>query len=193
MRGTAGHVIRERALRFMTLGLALSAAACTIVISPGSVPRPDVVYEPDIAGRITDVSHDGVTDTYTVTVAGETFDIGPDALSLDGSPGSSDSFLVYGEDGEVEWYASIGIASTEPWAGCAILITENAWDAGDSIIFGFEVDTGDEAVVGVSLRKASAWDRDIELLEDGRYPTPYTDWCIDIRGQVETVSEGAGG
>jgi hypothetical protein len=168
----------------------VALAACTFEIGPPSVPRPDVIYEPDLVGPITEVTHDGITDTYTVTVAGESFDIGPDAASLEGSPGSSDSFLIYGTDGGTGWYASIGIASTEPWAGCAMLYTPDAWDVGDSILFAFTPE--DDSVIGILLPKATAWDQTIQLSEEGRYPEAYTDWCIDMNGRVEQVFEGAG-
>jgi hypothetical protein len=181
--------IREKVLRASGLGLLVALAACTFEIGPPSVPRPDVIYEPDLVGPITEVAHDGITDTYTVTVAGESFDIGPDAVSLDGSPGSSDSFLIYGTDGGTTWYASIGVASTGKRAGCAALSNSDAWDAGDAIVFAFTGDSKSDAV-GVRLPKSDEWDEDIDLEPDGRFPAYYNRWCIDLRGRVSAVYPG---
>ena len=150
-----------------------------------------MVYEPDLVGRITDVTHDGISDTYTVTVAGETFEIGPDAVSLVGSPGRSDSFLIYGTDDDKTWYASIGIDSIGQRAGCAALDISDAWDAGDAIVFAFIGDSKSDAV-GVQLPKADEWDEDIDLEPDGRYPASYNWWCLDLHGRVSAVYPGAG-
>jgi hypothetical protein len=184
--------IRPKAVQSLAIGFLVALAACTIEIGPPSVPRPDVVYEPDIAGPVSDGECDRATDTCTLTVGGETFEIGPNAHALYGEGrGGSDTLLLYGSDGGMEWYASISIASTEPWAGCAILATPDAWDAGDSILFAFTLE--DDSVIGMQLPKAIAWDHSIQPQEDGRYPPPYTDWCIDMDGRVERVFEGHGG
>jgi hypothetical protein len=183
---------RVLAFRSAALGFLFALAACQIVIGPTPVPRPDVIYEPDIVGPITDVSHDGTTDTYTVTVGRQSFVIGPAAVSLEGSPGSSDSLLVYGNDGEVEWYASIGIASTGHRAGCAALNSSDAWDAGNAIVFAFASDTEDDDVVGLRLPKADEWDEEIDLEADGRYPASYNWWCLDLHGRVSAVYPGTG-
>lgn len=183
--------MRAKAIQSLALGSLVALAACTFVIGPPSVPRPDIVYEPDLVGRITNVTHDGISDTYTVTVAGETFDIGPDAVRLEGSPGRSDSFLIYGTDNGTAWYASIGIGSIEPWAGCAILYTPDAWDAGEAILFAFTSDADSDAVVGIKLPKADEWDEDINLEPDGRYPR-YYDWCLDLHGRVVSAFPSSG-
>jgi len=182
--------IRGKVVRSSGLGLLVALAACTFVIGPPSISRPDVVYEPDLVGRITEVTHDGMTDTYTVTVAGESFDIGPDAVNLVGSPGTGDTLLLYGTDGSTAWYAFIPIDPIGQRAGCGAFDNSNAWDEGDSIVFAFTAE--DDSVAGLLLPKATAWDQSIQLQEDGRYPRPYTDWCIDMNGRVEQVFEGAG-
>lgn len=117
-------------------------AACTL-FAPPSIARPTVVYLPDLVGRISEMSHDGQTNTYTVTVDGERLQIGPDVRGLRGSPGTNDSLLLYGTDDGVAWYASIGIATIEPWDRCAL------------------------------LSQADSWADDIPLGPDGVYPTYY--------------------
>ena len=108
------------------IALAMVIAACTLYAP--SITRPTVAYLPDVVGRISDMSHDGQTDTYVVTVDGQRLEIGPDVRSLRGSPGTNDSLLLYGTDDGVRWYASIGFARIEPWAGCALLGDAYAWD-----------------------------------------------------------------
>jgi len=184
--------IRATVVRSAALGALISLTACRFVIDvTPSVPRPDVIYEPDLVGPITEVTHDGITNTYTVTVAGETFDIGPDAVSLEGSPGGSDSLLIYGTDGDTTWYASIGITSTGKCAGGAILNTPDAWDDGDAILFAFTSDAESDAVAGIKLPKVDEWNEDINLEPDGRYPG-YYDWCLDLHGRVSAVYPGGG-
>jgi hypothetical protein len=172
------------------LVLLVGLSACRITMGPPSVSRPEMVYEPELVGRITDVSHDGITDTYTVTVAGETFNIGPDAVSLEGSPGSSDSLLIYGQDGGTTWYASIGIVSTTQLAGCAVWTSSEAWDEADSIVFRFRSEGGQ--AVGIRLPGSKEWQEDISLEPAGRYPFSYNRWCIDLSGRVKAVYLGGG-
>ena len=148
-----------------------------------------MVYEPDIVGPITEMSHDGITDTYTVTVNGETFDIGPGVRSLEGSPGRSNSLLMYGTEGDTAWYASIALSSSGASGPCGTLRTTSAWDAGDSIVFAFTGWGADTSDVGILLPRAATFEAPIHLEDDGRYPLPYTQWCISTRGEVETVSK----
>lgn len=189
LRGRATATRTVWAFRSHIIGVAMALSACTIVISP-SVSRPEVIYEPDLVGRITEVSHNGTTNTYTVTAGGATFDIGPDARGLEGSPGRSDSFLIYGTNGATTWYASIGIDSTGQRAGCAALNNSDAWDEGDSVLFAF-IDEGDSPV-GIRLRKSEKWNEDIELDPDGRFPDYYNWWCLDLHGRVSAVYPGTG-
>lgn len=178
-------------MQSLALGFLVALAACTFEIGPPSVPRPDVIYEADLVGRISEITHDGITDTYTVTVAGESFDIGPGAVNLEGSPGSRDTLLIYGTDGGTTWHAWLGIDSTEPWAGCALLNNSDAWDDGEAIVFAFVGDS-DHDVVGVRLPKSAEWDEHIALEPDGRFPAYYNQCCLDLHGRVSAVDPGTG-
>jgi hypothetical protein len=177
----------------VALGFLVGLAACTFVIGPPPVPRPDVTYEPDIAGPVSDGTCDHATDTCRLTVYGETFEIGPNARSLDGgdAPGGSNTLLLYGAEDDSSWFLNARIPSIEPWAGCAILYTPDAWDAGDAILFAFTGDAESDAVVGIKLPKADDWDEDFNLEPDGRYPR-YYDWCLDLHGRVVTAFPSSG-
>jgi hypothetical protein len=66
-----------------------AAISVTIVVVACTAPppRPTTVYKPDLVGPITELQHNGLTSTYTVTVRERTFDIGPEGPQLDGQPG----------------------------------------------------------------------------------------------------------
>ena len=179
-----------------TLTLVVVLTACT-GLAPSNA-RPEAVFTPDIAGPISDGSFDAATGTYTLTVAGETFNIGPDALGLEGdAPGGSGVLLLFGADDGTSWYVNVPRVSTGSQADCYLLSTANAWDAGDSILFGFPLHTDEGVDKGVLLQKAEtwadAWDESIELASDARFPVQFQAWCLDRAGRVESVEERAAG
>jgi hypothetical protein len=191
--------MRERP-RFSTwlmtagLGLALVVAlgACT-GLSPSN-RRPATVYVPDLMGRITGAERDADTDVYRVTVRGHTVEISPGARALT-SAGADDSLLIYGVDDSTTWYATLTRISTGNQEGCYGLSTYNAWDSGDSIVFGFPLDAYEDPDFGVLLPKADswddAWDESVELGKDDRYPVQFRGWCLDETGEVKSVEEHA--
>jgi hypothetical protein len=184
----AGRV-SAKVLRSAGLGLLLALAACTFEIGPASVPRPDVIYEPDVAGLVSGGDCDHVTDTCTLTVDGETVEIGPGARNLYGE-GRGGELLLYGSEDDTVWYANVSIASTTQRAGCGALDNSNAWDEGDSILFAFTSATENDPVVGIRLPKSEKWDEDIALKPDGRFPANYNGWCLDLHGRVSAVYPG---
>jgi hypothetical protein len=186
--------IRAKGLPAVALGFLVALAACTVEIGPPSVPRPDVVYKPDVAGPVSDGTCDHVTDTCTLTVYGETLEIGPNARSLDGgdAPGGSNTVLLYGAEDDASWFLNVRIPSTGKRAGCAALNNSDAWDAGDAIVFAFTGDSQEDPVVGVQLPKSDGWDEDIDLEPDGRFPAYYNWWCLDLHGRVSAVYPGTG-
>lgn len=193
--------MRERkrvSARLMTAGLGL-ALVVALVACTGLSPsnhRPATVYVPDLMGQITDADRDADTDVYRVTVHGQTVEIPPDAHALT-SAGAADSLLIYGVDDGTTWYASVTQISTGSQAGCYGLSTYNAWDAGDSIVFGFPLDAYEDPDIGVSVPKADswaeAWDESVELGTDDRYPAQFRGWCLDETGKVKSVEEQAAG
>lgn len=178
------------------LGVALVVAlvACT-GLSPSN-RRPATVYVPDLTGQITNADRDAETNAYTLTVRGQTVEIPPDARALT-SAGAADSLLIYGVDESTTWYASVTRISTGSQEGCYGLSTYNAWDAGDSIVFGFPLDAYEDPDIGVLLPKADAWaeawDESVELGRDGRYPVQFRGWCLDGSGEVTSVEQQAAG
>lgn len=111
-----------------------------------------------------------------------------------GSPGGSDSLLIYGAEDDSSWYVSVGIGATGERAGCGVLNTTSAWDAGDSVLFAFTGYGYDVVDVGVLLKKADAWNESAYTLEPGgRYPFALQWWCIDADGRVVSVSQAVTG
>jgi hypothetical protein len=105
-----------------------------------------------------------------------------------GSPGGSDSLLIYGRADGAHWYVSVGLALTGHAAGCYSLQSINAWDAGQSILFGFPGTSYEGVQTGVLLPKSDDWKVSTTLEADGRYPTALRGWCLDSHGQVISVS-----
>ena len=151
-----------------------------------------MVYEPDIAGPVSGGECDRATDTCSLTVHGETFEIGPNAHALYGEGrGGSDTLLLYGSDAGTEWYALVGISSTRKRAPCASLDNSDAWDDGNAIIFAFVGDSENDPVVGVRLPKSDQWDEDMDIFlkPDSRFPAHYW-WCLDLHGRVSAAYPG---
>lgn len=169
--------------------LAAAISVMTMVVAcTAPPPRPTTVYEPNLVGPITELQHNGLTSTYTVRVRDQTFDIGPEDRSLMGSPGGSDSLLIYGRADGAHWYVSVGLTLTGDAAGCYSLQSINAWDAGESILFGFPATSYEGVQTGVLLPKSEGWKVTTTPEAGGRYPTALRGWCLDSHGRVISVA-----
>lgn len=188
-------------LPFLLLVLGILVAVATIIVGGillyvafvysriYAVPdRPTTIYEPDLFGRPSQVQcDDGVGTTCSMVLGGTRVVIDERAVSLEGRPPDRDSFVLYGADPDVTWYASYPIPSSSlssaaPRA-CQWVRSIDTWDDGGSIIFGFSEPDAPDQQIGVRVPKSPRW-YGPEPLEDGRYPSSEADWCLDRDGTV---------
>ena len=173
--------------------VALILAGCT-GISTGTNPAPTTVYEPDVAGPIADWESYGVHGVYTLRVRGETLEIDEDVVALSGSVGHSDSLVIYGQDQGMAWYVAIPDSANESQPECYDLRSENAWERPDGILFGFAAEGGYGDDIGILLPKAEEWPTsNHRVLEDGRFPIEYREFCLNMWGEIRRVELVAAG
>jgi hypothetical protein len=159
------------------IGLALVLAGCPA--SPR--PKPEVIYRPEAIGTITDLAHNGVTDTWTLTIDGRTLQLDPDDIALYGEPGLDALLLMGSADGHA-WYLVLPRRGTGEMAGCFDLASGGAWDERDEVLFAFSGGTG------IRLTKAPNWEEPKYSREsDNRFPSWLRDWCLNGDGEVVSV------
>jgi len=173
--------------------VALILAGCT-GISTGTNPAPTTVYEPDLAGPIADWESYGVHGVYTIRVRGETLEIDEDVVALKGHVGNSDRLVIYGEDQGRAWFVAIPDLRNENQPECYDLRSTNAWERPDGILFGFAAEGGYGDDIGILLPKAEEWPAtNYRVLEDGRFPIEYGEFCLNMWGEVRRVELVAAG
>jgi hypothetical protein len=159
------------------IGLALVLTACPA--SPR--PKPEVIYRPETIAQITDLSHNGITDTWTLTIDGRSLQLRPADIALYGEPGLDALLLMGSADGH-SWYVVLPWERTGRLAGCFVLTSGGAWDDREDVLFAFSGGTG------LLLTKAPNWEEPKYSLEsDNRFPSWLHVWCLNGDGEVVKV------
>jgi len=140
-----------------------------------------VIYRPETIAQITDLSHNGITDTWTLTIDRRSVQLGPGDTALYGEPGFDRLLLMGSADGHA-WYVVLPSDDTGSLAGCFVLSSGIAWDEGEEVLVTFSGGTG------ILLTKAPNWEEPKYSLEsDNRFPSWLYDWCLNGDGEVVKV------
>ena len=146
--------------------------------------RPTRVYTPDIIGPIGDIrSVPGNANAHEAVVGDEVIRYTADKPRDLGFSGSEGALLIYGAEGDDEWFLSRGRSSGGELEDCYLLAANGVYDDGTHLIF--PVGSGGEAI---RLPKGDDLILPSPDPDTGRYPSSAGNaYCIEDDGTVSAT------
>lgn len=147
--------------------------------------RPTRVYTPDLIGPIDDIRNvPGDPSAHEAVVGDQVIRYTADEPRDLGFSGSEGALLIYGSEGDGEWFLSIGRSSGGELEGCYLEGATGVYDDGTHLIF--PVGSGGEAI---RLPKGDGLILPPPDPDTGRYPSsPGNAYCIEDDGTVSATS-----
>lgn len=146
--------------------------------------RPTRVYTPDVIGPIDDIRNvPGDPLAHEAVVADDVIRYTADEPRDLGFAGSEGALLIYGSEGDDEWFLSTGISSGGELEGCYIWPANAVYDDGTHLIFTVGSDEG------IRLPKGEGLELPPPDPDTGRYPSSSGHaYCIESDGTVSRTN-----